>query len=356
MVQPIYVDGSYGEGGGQILRLSISLSALTGRPVRVGRIRATRKNPGIRPQHLAAVRALAQMCDAKVEGDRLGSSEVIFYPTGLKGGRFSIDCGTAGSVTLILQAIIGPAAFGPTESDFALTGGTDVPWSPTCDYVKYVLLPTYRMIGIDATMHVDIRGYYPKGGGSVSLKVRPAKELNPLDLKLGHRGEAKIRSVASGLPLSVAQRQAESCRMHLFDAGIRVADTQVEVQDAASPGTALVVYHDSDGTIFGCDGIGERGKPAERVGREVAERFVREYRSLAPVDSHLSDMLPHILSFAPRPSSYNVSEVTDHLRSCLYVTQLLTGKSCSITASERMPLVRIGGATAIPNESTGQRP
>jgi RNA 3'-terminal phosphate cyclase (ATP) len=201
----------------------------------------------------------------------------------------------------------------------------------------------YRRIGIDATMEVARRGYYPRGGGIVKLKVEPTEGLTSLALAADSRGDVKICSVASKLPLSVAQRQAESCRRRLLNSGVKVEDVQSEVEDGVTPGTSLLVYHDSHGTVFGSDGIGEKGKPAELVGDEVAEKFIREYRSFASVDSHLADMLPHLLCLASRPSSYSVPEITEHLRSCLYVSQLVTGRSCEVTSGETLPVVRVSG-------------
>ncbi|MEM4696403.1 MAG: RNA 3'-terminal phosphate cyclase, partial [Desulfurococcaceae archaeon] len=159
----VVIDGSFGEGGGQILRYALSFSALTLKPVRIFNIRAKRDNPGLRPQHLTAVKALAEITKARVIGDRVGSMELYFEPKTRIGGSYRFDIGTAGSVSLVIQAILPTLLFANRSSRVELTGGTDVAWSPPIDYMRFVFLHNLKLMGIEASIELYRRGHYPRG-------------------------------------------------------------------------------------------------------------------------------------------------------------------------------------------------
>ena len=167
------IDGSHGEGGGQIVRMAVALSALRSTAVRVVNVRAKRAKPGLAAQHATAIRAVAGLCAARVQGAEVGSGEFTFEPGPLRSGRFSFDVGTAGAVTLVLQACL-PAAFRAGDTELEIRGGTDVPWSPPLDYFGHVFLGLLRKMGGRAEVEVARRGYYPRGGGLV--RVRAAQE------------------------------------------------------------------------------------------------------------------------------------------------------------------------------------
>ena len=211
------VDGSHGEGGGQLLRMAVALSVLTEQPIRVARIRAGRKNPGLAAQHATAVGALAKMCDAKVDGLRIGSSTITVQPGKIRPGAYSFDVGTAGSVTLVLQALIPVAAAASGPVRLRVVGGTDVPWSPPADFFARVFLPLLRRVGGRVEVEVMRRGYYPRGGGIVETVVQPTREWSPLEFtELGKvervRGIAHVANLPEEIPRRM--KHAATRRLH----------------------------------------------------------------------------------------------------------------------------------------------
>jgi len=178
----VKVDGSFGEGGGQILRTTLTISSILRKPVEVYNIRAKRSNPGLRPQHIAAVKVLAAICEARVENLKIGADWIRFHPGEKSTTSLRFDIGSAGSTTLVMTAAIPTASLNGVGCDLELIGGTDVKWSPTANYFKYVVLPAYRLIGIDCTLDIEKRGYYPKGGGVVKIHVKPSSGLRALKL------------------------------------------------------------------------------------------------------------------------------------------------------------------------------
>ncbi|MHC1590438.1 MAG: RNA 3'-terminal phosphate cyclase, partial [Candidatus Hecatellaceae archaeon] len=182
MARRVEIDGSMLEGGGQILRTSVALSALTGRPVRVFNVRARRNPPGLRLQHLAAIKTVVMLTDAEVEGLEVSSLEVGFNPKAIKGGSFSFDVGSAGSITLILQALAPVAAYAPSPVELEIVGGTNTKWSPPVEYVREVLLPTLKRMGFEGRIEVVRRGFYPQGGGDVKAFFKPVKSLKPIEI------------------------------------------------------------------------------------------------------------------------------------------------------------------------------
>jgi len=320
------VDGSYGEGGGQILRTAVALSAIIRRPVRVVKIRAGRPNPGLRPQHVGTIKIIASMCDAEVDGLSVGSPTILFKPKRLVASDMRYDIGSAGAITLLLQVAVIVAAKAEQKCNFEIIGGTDVKWSPTVDYFNYVFLPALKALGIYVKLDVKRRGYYPKGGGLVKVEVEPAASINPLTLTEQPKSPANMISVCSQLPSEVAKRQLNSALNILNQHKIPLADVKYTVEPALSAGTSITIYSidESKGTYLGADAIGERGKPAELVGREAAESFLAEWSAQAAVDSHLADMLVLPLSLAEGTSTYTTSKLTQHLQTNLYVVSKLT--------------------------------
>ena len=206
----IEIDGSYGEGGGQILRTALALSAILRRPFTIHHIRSTRKNPGLQAQHLEAVKALARITEAETEGVRFESQKITFVPKRIVPGNYEFDVRTAGSVTLLLQAIFLPLCLGEGTSRLTLVGGTHVPWSPPFHYFTEVLLTTLQPLGISVDPAIEKWGFYPRGGGKIHLKIEPVVELKSISLV--DRGSLKkIRglSAISNLPKHVAERQKE---------------------------------------------------------------------------------------------------------------------------------------------------
>src|SRR5574338_1026081 len=193
------IDGSHGEGGGQILRSALTLSCITKRPIQIENIRHNRKVPGLRPSHLSTIKLLGKICNAKIEGLNVGSTSVTFFPGEIQDMNLQENVGTAGSISLILQAIIPAVSLAGKKLQLSISGGTDVPWSPTISYTKHVLSEAYSRIGINFTLNVKKRGYYPKGGGLVDLEVLPCQRLVPLELSGRITKNAKLICSYSGI-------------------------------------------------------------------------------------------------------------------------------------------------------------
>jgi len=311
------IDGSYGEGGGQLLRFALALSALLGLDINVSKIRAGRSPPGIRPQHLAAINAVARLANAEVSGNRVGSSSVSFRPGEIPGGRFEFNVGTAGSVTLVLQAILPVALAAESPVVGRIVGGTEVRWSPTVDYFQRVFLEGIRTMGADVSLKLIRSGYYPRGGGEVEFSVRPRRHLIPIVREKPPEGIPGIHGISrcAHLSRSVAERQASSARSLLERHGLKLGGIEiVESREPLSPGSSITLWVDSGSQCFiGGDSIGERGKPAEVVGSEAARNVVNCVGTGSAVDEHFADMiLPYMLT-ALGPSRVVLPKVTEHL-------------------------------------------
>lgn len=328
----IEIPGDLLEGGGQIVRTTLALSALTGQPVSITKIREKRPNPGLQPQHFIAAKALAAICNAETGDLRIGSRELRFIPHDRVGGHFSFDVGTAGSIPLILQALMPATAYAPTPIDFELTGGTDVRWSPSIDYLRLTQLPLLRKLGYEARVQVDRRGHYPKGGGRVSFSINPPRTLKAV--RWVERGELTgIDGVSHcvRLPSHVAERQAKAAEQELRRADFMNLNLATETYAAAqdphfAPGSGLtLIAKFSSGAILGADSLGERGKPAERVGEEAATKLLEAIATGATLDKHMGDIIIPYLAVADGTSEIQVSEITPHTQTNIKVAELLTG-------------------------------
>jgi RNA 3'-terminal phosphate cyclase (ATP) len=331
------IDGSYGEGGGQVLRTSLALSAITGRAVHIVKIRAGRRKPGLAPQHLTGVRAIARVCNAAVEGDKLNSQELAFAPgTAPQAGRYTFDVaqaakgGSAGAVSLIFQTMLLPLALAEGPSQLTLRGGTHVAWSPPFDYLKRVYLPSLARMGVQAKVNLQKWGWYPIGGGEVEAWVEGRGPEAALDgLHLRERGELlRVRgiSASSNLPKHIRTRQEGAALQALRSNGV---NARIDVVDAPSKGQGTVVFlwAEFENVLAGFTSLGERGKPAERVAEEAADELLAYLRGDAALDCHLADQLVLPMALAARPSQFTTEEVTQHLLTNAWVVnQFLPGR------------------------------
>ncbi|AGB15138.1 RNA 3'-terminal phosphate cyclase [Halovivax ruber XH-70] len=348
------LDGS--DAGGQFLRSALSLAAIRGDPVRIENVRGDRSTPGLRPQHLAVVETLADICDADIAGadgssPDVGSETVTFEPglgaversgssrssddstereasttteAAIPGGAYDVDLGTAGSLTLLFDAVLPLATRLEAPLTLTATGGTDVKWSPTLDYYRRVKLPLLRRFGLQAALSVDRRGFYPAGGGDVTLYLAPSS-LDPI--RLDERGTlhgVRLYSTesASLADQNVAERQLRAAMERLEGVVVNseqdddlVTERVVTTARSDSPGSAIVCRLDFETGIAGTDVLGERGKPAERVGEEAATAAVRLVAGTAPVDRHLADQL--LVPLALAGGRVRVPAVTDHVEASL---------------------------------------
>ncbi|AFU57700.1 MAG: RNA 3'-terminal phosphate cyclase [Nitrososphaera sp.] len=325
--EPVRIDGSQGEGGGQILRTAVSLSGVTGKPVEVTNIRARRQNPGLRPQHMTGIKVIADLFHADVENLKVGAEWIKFAPSErFEGGSVKVDIGTAGSIPMILMAVVPAVSLSGNSLEIEVTGGTDVRASPTIDYVKYVVAEAYRSIGIKFSADVLKRGYYPKGCGIVRSIIEPCRAPGTMELLTTRDVPPKITSVCGQLPRHVAERQISSAMIALEKKGIRCSNYSASIETSVSPGSSILIYSASDfGPFVGGDSIGELGKRAEAVGTEAAERYLESTLAQAPVDPFLADMLVLPLALAKGRSKYRVARATEHLRTNLQVASQMVG-------------------------------
>lgn len=305
-----------GEGGGQILRTSLALSAITRRPFEITNIRAGRKKPGLQPQHLECVHATEDICRAQVRGAEIGSLSLRFEPgEAAVPGDYTFEIGTAGATSLVLHTVYLPLALQRETSQLRITGGTHVPFSPCFHYLERQWLPLLEAVGFKISLKLDRLGFYPVGGGKIRVEVAPARILG---LQIPDRG-AMINfeglSLVCNLDVTIGERQKRhALRVLGLGREIRPESISVVSLGAASPGTALVLSAEFEGGGRACYfGLGERGKRAEKVAEEAAHAFRAFLATPGTVDEHAGDQLLLPLAVAGSPSIFQVSQVTQHL-------------------------------------------
>jgi RNA 3'-phosphate cyclase len=322
MTEQVQVDGSMGEGGGQVLRLSVALGAATGTPVHITDIRANRKNPGLRAQHMAAVKAVARLTKASVEGLEMGSTDLTFNPTRMAEGEVAVDVGTAGSVTLVLQAVLGAlSAPGSGPAKVTVTGGTDVIMAPSWDYFAHVLVPTLGRAGLDMDMECQARGFFPKGGGKVVLRTEELVDtLEPIVPDRTEEPAVHGTIVWSGLPDHIPKRIDHAIRKELVDHHVdRVRKKHVE---ASSPGVVATLWAEMGDAVVGTSVVGRRGLPSERIGEEMAKDVRADIEAGATADVHLLDQLVVHSHLAKEGSRQLARQVTEHARTAMEVAAM----------------------------------
>ncbi|MBI5072228.1 RNA 3'-terminal phosphate cyclase [Candidatus Woesearchaeota archaeon] len=337
----IKLNGTFLEGGGQMLRTALALSVLTQKPFTIDNIRANRAEPGLKQQHLVGVRAIRDLCDGVVEGAQIGSSQITFYPRKIaKGVETAIDIETAGSITLLLQTLLLPCLFSGKRFQLTLKGGTDVSWSPQYDYFANIDFPQFLRYGA-GTISLKKRGYYPKGQGEVLLDVKKkilfddiafgVASVRPLSL-LEQGTLVKIAGVSHAstdlADSRVAERQAQAATAHLIKWKVPV-EIVSSYGTTASTGSGITLWaiftgqsHDADSINpirLGADILGEKNKRAEIVGEECALQLNATLSSAAPVDKHLADQLIPLLGIVG--GEIAVQEITNHTLTNVYVVE-----------------------------------
>lgn len=318
----VTLDGREGEGGGQVLRSALSLSLITGTPFRLEHVRAKRRPPGLKAQHLACVVGAAQVGHARVEGAELRSRTVELHPGPMRGGDFTLEVGTAGATSLLLQCLAYPLALAGGGS-LSLHGGTHVTMSPPFEYLTHVWTRALAAYGLDVQVWLKTAGYYPQGGGLLHARVAPPRAVDAGDVTwpVARVKDVQVLSCAGGLPVHVASRQADAAREALAPAGLRVEVEARMLEAKHSRGSSvLVVGQGAGGLPVAASALGERGKPAERVGEEAARAFLTELKHGGSCDEHLGDQLLFPAALAAcgklgprRTTRFTAARVTEHL-------------------------------------------
>lgn len=342
----IEIDGSYGEGGGQLIRTALALSTITGKGFYADNIRKGREKSGLKAQHLCCIKALQELCDAKVEHNGLGSSTLKYEPGKIKGGKIKIDIGTAGSISLLLQAVLLPCLFAEKKVKLDIIGGTSGKWAMPFDYFNNILVPQLVKFCNKLEVKLIKRGYYPRGGGEIEIKINPKYKLDNYEnfdkfwnvlkdngnkIELIEQSKLiQIKGISHASKLlqnaNVSERQAKAAGVILSSLNVPV-NIRIEYCDTLSPGSGISLWgiFSNSNVRIGADNLGERGKRAEDVGKEAAEKFIKEIKSGAAVDSHLADNLVPMMGLYP-PSRIKISSLTNHCKTNIWVCEKFLGK------------------------------
>ncbi len=341
------IDGSHGEGGGQILRTAISLSSLTKKPVRITNIRANRPNPGLNYQHVISIKSVSELCNADVKGLSKGSKEVEFHPHEIRGGKFHFDILTAGSTTLVLQACLLPSLFASEPTEFKITGGTDVKWSPPIDYLRFVFAPIIHKMGGEVSIVLGRRGHYPKGGGEIIARVNPVGKLKSLNLE--QKGELKsIRGIThvSNLPGKIANRMKHTALLKLVgykDVSVSEEHYPQGKDPAHGVGTGIVLWANYENTVLGGNGLGEKGVPAEKVAQDAVEGLLTEMNSKSTLDVHAADQFLPYIALAKGESVFLTRELTNHAKTNMWLIEQFLDVKFEVRRKEEVEEVRVMG-------------
>jgi RNA 3'-terminal phosphate cyclase (ATP) len=325
----LVIDGSVGEGGGQILRSALALSLLTGTAFRIANIRAGRSRPGLMRQHLMAVNAATQIGCAETSGAEIGSKELVFSPKSVRGGDYTFAIGGAGSTTLVFQTVLYPLLLSTkVPSTLKLEGGTHNPMAPPIDFLQHAFLPQLSRMGalveIDFTRH----GFYPAGGGAWSSTIHPVEKLGRIELlERGNIRSRRASALVAQVPGSVAVRELDTLAKLLdWD---RDACRPLMIQHSHGPGNALIAAIESEHVTEVFTAFGERGVSAEKVAQDLGDEITRYLKSGAPVGEHLADqlLLPMALG---EGGSFRTLRPSEHCRTQVTLIQMFLGTSISM--------------------------
>ncbi len=338
----IRIDGSYGEGGGQILRTSLMLAAHLGRPLEIINIRKNRRTPGLMPQHLTAVRALQNICGAEVKGDGFRSEKLYFKPNKIKPGKYTFDIAaekkSAGSASLVLQTMAFPLFLQQGSSTIRIKGGTHVPWSPPATYLKQVFFPMLARLGFYSQLKIMKWGFYPEGGGELSLHI---KRFNGRIKHSDFTDRGKLQkltglSAVCSLPMSIADRQRKRALEFLGERDFKAQIATKETR-ARSKGTLLFLTAEYDNVIAGFSRLGEKGKPAEILAEEACQDFINFQGKNVGIGHYLADQLLPYLCLSGQPFKLDVSRLTSHLLTNCWVISRFLDVKIDIWGSPDLP-------------------
>ncbi len=326
----IEIDGMEKSGSGTLVRFAVALSAITGEPLHIFRIRTKREKPGLRPQHLQTVRACAQLCSGSLEGDSVGSLEVVLRPGDrIEGGAFEWDIGTAGSATMMAFTLIPLALFAKRPSRFKIKGGLFQDFAPTAFYMQKILLPHLAKMGVQASLEIIRPGYVPKGSGEILLSVEPkASALQRFEaVETGRVRLVRGLALASHLERGgVARRMADQCRRILLEGGYATEIVEILDESAVQPGAALLLHAETDtGCLIGSDMAGKRGRRSEDIADKTVKNLLEDLSAGATVDRYAADQLILFAGIAAGETRYLAPGFTDHMDSNLWLIQKILG-------------------------------
>ena len=310
------INGGHGEGGGQIIRSAITLSCITKQPIHLENIRKNRKNEGLKAQHLTAIRILQKISKADVIGDKIGSTELKFIPGNVENLELIEDVKTAGSISLILQVLIPVVSISQKKLSLIIKGGTDVLWSPSMDYTQHVLKEAYSRMGIEFSIEIIKRGYYPKGNGEVKLEVYPSK-IKSLTLSKRETNNLKLKCTFSKISIDVIKEKIEMIKEKISKANFNV-EIEIKEEEAIDSGASLLIYSIDKNSIIGIDGLFDHKK-------QNFDLDFEKFNNSLGVDESLADMLVVPASLGINKTVFQVKEITKHLETNLFVTSKITG-------------------------------
>lgn len=332
------IDGAQKSGSGTIVRDVVSLASLTGQEVHIRNIRARRRKPGLRPQHVTAVNAVAEICNGTIQGAEVGSGALTYSPGDIfRGGEFAWDIGTAGSTTMLAFTVLPTALFAAAPSEYTITGGLFQDFAPTAFHLKYVFLPILRAMGVEVTLQILQPGYVPRGGGRILLQVTNVEGcLRPLNLQQQGEG-TQVRGIALSSRLKdrkVSERMAGECRTVLeragYSANIEIkydtAEAPTYQSVAHQPGAALAIWAEtSTGCLIGSDRAGARGRSSESIGKYTANALLEDLGSRAAVDRYLADQIIPYAALAEGTTRIAIPRMTDHVETRLWLAEEMLG-------------------------------
>lgn len=310
------INGAHGEGGGQIIRSAITLSCITKQPIHIENIRKNRKVPGLKPQHLTAIKILKKISDSKVIGDEIGSTELKFIPGEIKNSELSEDVGTAGSISLILQVLIPIVAMSQKKLELSIKGGTDVQWSPTMFYTQHILREVYSRMGINFSIELKKRGYYPKGSGEVNLEINPSS-VKAISLSKRKTNQATILCTFSKIANEKIESEIKRIKEKLVNENF-VVEVEIKEEKALDSGASLLVYSIDENSITGIDSLFDKKTQSFDVD---LDGFLEDLA----VDENLADMIVVPASVAKGKTTFQVKKITKHLETNLFVTSKISG-------------------------------
>jgi len=330
------IDGSFGEGGGQIVRTAVTLSCILSKPIKIKNIRQGRPNPGLKPQHLTVLKILKKICDASLDNVKIGSTDLKFVPKKMKSLNIIEDVGTAGSIALIIQVLIPVVAACKKSLKITIKGGTNVLWSPTIDYTEVILKELYSRMGIKFSVNLIKRGYFPKGGGVIELEIFPSDMINAINLESRKTKNVKLFCSFSKLPLDLIDDELKKIKEKLIENKFNV-ESKIKEEPALDSGSSLLISSIDNDSIIGIDSI--FNKKMKKFDLSLDE-FIQNKFS---VDENLADMIVVPASLANGMTIFQVEKISKHLETNLFIASKITGCKYGIGKLANGYEVRIEG-------------